>query len=102
MSTSTYRAALARLKAALDEVQPGYSRCGLCGWPDNRHRRVDASTGALVAGDSVVAVGEDYGLTPVEAGVLAALSLAADPRLHGLTQARALEVAEEVYADVER
>lgn len=107
MSVSSYRDAAARLRAALDLLGRYRGPCGLCGHPDARHRQADAIVEGLLAGDDVEEVADDY--LSSDLGVLfraelayqvAFATLAADPRLHGLTRGRAAGIDREVWADL--
>lgn len=107
MSVDTYRAAVVRLREALDVLGGYRGPCALCGWhPDARHRQADAIAGGMLAGDSVEAVADDYltderAAARVEKALRVAFAVvAADPRRHGLTRGRAAGVDREVWADV--
>lgn len=111
MSAESYRAAAVRLRTAYDLLYPYAGMCLLCGaYPDKRHRIGDAITSALLAGEDPVAVAEDYLATdatepspmdPVLAVYRIALAtVAADPRMHGLSRKRAALIDAEVWADL--
>lgn len=67
------RAVAAHSDPALDEFEPAYGPCGICGVPGltQRHRIVDAIAGRLAAGEDARALARDYVVTPEAVGVVA-------------------------------
>jgi hypothetical protein len=106
MSADTYRDAARRLRDALDQLGPYRGACGLCGWPDARHRLADSISGAILAGDSPEDVAGDYlpgGVTPAAVRVALEVTvavLAAHPYRHRLTRDAAAGLDREVWADL--
>ena len=105
MSARTYLDAAGRFRDALDALGPYRGPCGLCGHPDARHRQADAITGGLLAGDDIATVVAEYlepalGVGAEVATMVAFRTLAADPRLHGLTRGRAAALDREVWAEL--
>jgi len=98
VSAATYREAVTRLRAAYAILGPRPSEpCGLCGYPDSRHRVVDAITERLFAGDDPGAVADDYALTTCEAWELAAHVRDADHHRHRVTLGQACGIDREVW-----
>ena len=99
MSEATYRDATAELDAALSLIGRYRGECGLCGWPDARHRTADAMVGRLGAGETAWDVASDYGIRGVDAVYRVAITtLLADPRRHNVPQRVARAIAGERYA----
>jgi hypothetical protein len=99
MSEATYRRAANEFRIGLAIVGRPRGACGLCGHPDARHRTADAVTERLLAGEEAATVGGDYGLPASSALELAVYALAADPRRHGISRARADAIDQAVWAD---
>ena len=97
-------AALTRLDRALDLLGHHRGPCGLCGWPDARHRVAEAILGAFLAGDDTDSIVEDYGPGPgseraatgEDMLMVALLALAADRRLHLVNKTTELAAAHAV------
>lgn len=103
MSRASYREALSRLRAALDLLGPFRGDCGLCSWPDARHRQADAILGSLQAGEDPEVTAVEYlpddVPDPVGTVLRVALAcLAADRRLHRLTRDQEWVEARKLYA----
>jgi hypothetical protein len=49
--------------ATWDRLYPHAGPCGVCGWPDKRHRIADAITAMYLAEDDPDLIAEDFGTT---------------------------------------
>lgn len=56
-----------RWVATWDRIGRHASECGVCGYPDARHRIADAMVGAWIAGDPIEVVADEYGVSLIAA-----------------------------------
>lgn len=62
----------------LPAIGPHRGECGLCGFPDARHRTADAMVGSYLAGDPLASIAYEHGIAFQDLAELVAAGLAYD------------------------